>query len=271
MCGAIIILLVFRGQIMPMKGTICLIITNIIWVFPNIGVPQNGWFIMENPIKMGWFGGFSNLYFWFNTHLTFYFLTTSLPARRLEISKIDDKCRQRLLGMLEALPWAPCVRRLTSRDGLSCILDSTCQTFCMKASEQAVAVFPRPFAFIYLWQSVCKNHQKMTKQHTLRFDLINSIRVVFQRFKDSLDLDSVTDQKTSNVPSSNCLHLRSQQFSWVRGPQKKISVCDPYVCVYIYIHIIQSCIFIYSGIWVSIFKRIFFFVLSKLDVTWINL
>ena len=22
------------------------------WVFPRIGVPQNGWFIMENPIKM---------------------------------------------------------------------------------------------------------------------------------------------------------------------------------------------------------------------------
>ena len=26
------------------------------WVFPKIGVPQNGWFIMENPIN-GWFGG----------------------------------------------------------------------------------------------------------------------------------------------------------------------------------------------------------------------
>ena len=25
-----------------------------IWVFPKIGVPQNGWFIMENPIKMIW-------------------------------------------------------------------------------------------------------------------------------------------------------------------------------------------------------------------------
>ena len=25
---------------------------HIIWVFPKIGVPQNGWFIMENPIKM---------------------------------------------------------------------------------------------------------------------------------------------------------------------------------------------------------------------------
>ena len=27
----------------PLKG---------IWVFPKIGVPQNGWFITENPIKM---------------------------------------------------------------------------------------------------------------------------------------------------------------------------------------------------------------------------
>ena len=23
-----------------------------IWMFPKIGVPQNGWFIMENPIRM---------------------------------------------------------------------------------------------------------------------------------------------------------------------------------------------------------------------------
>ena len=22
------------------------------WVFPNLGVPQNGWFLMENPINM---------------------------------------------------------------------------------------------------------------------------------------------------------------------------------------------------------------------------
>ena len=24
----------------------------VVWVFPKIGVPQNAWFIMENPIKM---------------------------------------------------------------------------------------------------------------------------------------------------------------------------------------------------------------------------
>ena len=26
--------------------------SNPIWVFPKIGVPQNGWFIMEIPFKM---------------------------------------------------------------------------------------------------------------------------------------------------------------------------------------------------------------------------
>ena len=27
-----------------------------IWVFPKIKVPQNGWFLMENPVKMDDFG-----------------------------------------------------------------------------------------------------------------------------------------------------------------------------------------------------------------------
>ena len=27
-------------------------VLSLIWMFPKIGVPQNGWFIMKNPIKM---------------------------------------------------------------------------------------------------------------------------------------------------------------------------------------------------------------------------
>ena len=41
-----------------------------IWVFPKIGVPQNGWFIMETPIKMGWFGG-PTIIFWKHPYIHF--------------------------------------------------------------------------------------------------------------------------------------------------------------------------------------------------------
>ena len=38
-----------------------------IWVFPKIGIPQNGWLIMENPIKMDDLGGKPIIFG--NTHL----------------------------------------------------------------------------------------------------------------------------------------------------------------------------------------------------------
>ena len=52
------------------------------WVFPKIGIlPQNGWFIMENLIKMGWFGLKTH---YFRKHLCFWvFLLSiqSMPAK----------------------------------------------------------------------------------------------------------------------------------------------------------------------------------------------
>jgi len=35
---------------LPLTPTIYIYIH--IWVFPKIGIPQNGWFRMENPVKM---------------------------------------------------------------------------------------------------------------------------------------------------------------------------------------------------------------------------
>ena len=41
-----------RHEILLIQRTLATHVWCWIWVFPKIGVPQNGWFIMENPIKM---------------------------------------------------------------------------------------------------------------------------------------------------------------------------------------------------------------------------
>ena len=38
------------------------------WVFPKIGVPQNGWFIMGNPMNKWMIWGFSHI-FWVDTQI----------------------------------------------------------------------------------------------------------------------------------------------------------------------------------------------------------
>ena len=42
-----------------------------IWMFPKIGVPKNGWFIMENSIKMDDLGGKPTILG--NTHMVTWF------------------------------------------------------------------------------------------------------------------------------------------------------------------------------------------------------
>ena len=43
-------------------------IAPLMWLFPKIVVPQNGWFIRESPIKIDDLGGFPPI-FGFNTHV----------------------------------------------------------------------------------------------------------------------------------------------------------------------------------------------------------
>ena len=38
---------IFRGELLNFRG-----VHKHTWVFPKIGIPQNGWFVMENPIKI---------------------------------------------------------------------------------------------------------------------------------------------------------------------------------------------------------------------------
>ena len=45
-----------KSEVIACSCQVYLHLPSFMWVFPKIGVPQNGRFIMENPIKMGWFG-----------------------------------------------------------------------------------------------------------------------------------------------------------------------------------------------------------------------
>ena len=43
---------ILAGFLNHQEFVVCWFIYSAIWVFPKIGLPQNGWFTRENPIKM---------------------------------------------------------------------------------------------------------------------------------------------------------------------------------------------------------------------------
>ena len=62
-----------------------------IWMFPKMGyIPQNGWFIMESPIKDGWFGGILPTIFG-NTDINCWVEPGFLVAKGRETEKILSK------------------------------------------------------------------------------------------------------------------------------------------------------------------------------------
>ena len=71
------------------------LLVRIMWVFPKIMVPQNGWFIRENPIKMDDLGtpilG--------NTHVSIYlFYCSNYPESALKCSDVNLNVHANLIS-----------------------------------------------------------------------------------------------------------------------------------------------------------------------------
>ena len=92
-----------------------------VWVFPKIGIPQNGWFIKENPIKMDDLGGTT---IFGNIHIQYPIRNASSPASLLLLPRYAYQIRAHIsplfwfAGYPDCLMMASNVDMRISRGGL---------------------------------------------------------------------------------------------------------------------------------------------------------
>ena len=97
----------------------------VVWVFPKIGVPQNGWYIMETPIKTddlgvplfletpvctfwylaGWRGTQHEKYIWKSTFV----VGSEVDQHRLGMAQLDTWKQFRALSFLFETPMIPMI------------------------------------------------------------------------------------------------------------------------------------------------------------------
>ncbi len=123
------------------------------WLFPKIVVPQNGWFIIENPIKIHDLGGFPPMFG--NTHIPF----SAYPPPRAIVHVLRSQWTR-----YSGPPSRCCAPRIhpaklpqNQRSGW-CIAKTFADTFMLSANKGGGNIYIYIYIYnIYIYICVCVN------------------------------------------------------------------------------------------------------------------